>query len=211
MTARTYFEELLAALVARTEHVDNTHDADKEVLSATKLKTARTINGTSFDGTENITLPTGGTLLNELDLGENAGLVLDAALSADGKYSGIVEAGIAGATLAFGQLCYFQASDSRWELVDANVSAGYDKKLGICVLAAANDGSATKMLLMGTIRADSQFPTLTIGSAVYMSETPGAIVVAQPTTADVCIRIVGFGNTADELYFNPSNDYMVHS
>lgn len=35
--------------------VDNTADSAKKVLSATKLATARTINGVSFDGTANIT------------------------------------------------------------------------------------------------------------------------------------------------------------
>ncbi len=37
-------------------NVDNTADSAKEVLSATKLKTARTINGVPFDGTSNITI-----------------------------------------------------------------------------------------------------------------------------------------------------------
>lgn len=37
-------------------NVDNTADVNKAVLSATKLATARTINGTSFDGTANITV-----------------------------------------------------------------------------------------------------------------------------------------------------------
>ena len=36
--------------------VDNTADAAKNVLSATKLTTARTINGVSFDGTANVTV-----------------------------------------------------------------------------------------------------------------------------------------------------------
>ena len=36
--------------------VDNTTDSAKNVLSATKLTTARTINGTTFDGTANITI-----------------------------------------------------------------------------------------------------------------------------------------------------------
>ena len=39
-------------------NVDNTTDASKNVLSATKLTTARTINGVSFDGSANITIPT---------------------------------------------------------------------------------------------------------------------------------------------------------
>lgn len=37
-------------------NVDNTSDASKSVLSATKLTTARTINGVAFDGTANITV-----------------------------------------------------------------------------------------------------------------------------------------------------------
>ena len=37
-------------------NVDNTADSAKNVLSATKLTTARTINGVSFDGTANITI-----------------------------------------------------------------------------------------------------------------------------------------------------------
>lgn len=38
-------------------NVDNTADNAKAVLSASKLTTARTINGKSFDGTANITIP----------------------------------------------------------------------------------------------------------------------------------------------------------
>lgn len=38
-------------------NVDNTSDATKNVLSATKFTTARNINGQAFDGTSNITIP----------------------------------------------------------------------------------------------------------------------------------------------------------
>ena len=136
--------------------------------------------------------------------------ISNTALSPDGRYSGTTESGTAGAALAFGDLCYFNNNDSRWELVDANLSDGYDKKLGICVLAAAADGSPTTMLLNGKVRANTAFPSFTIGSPVYMGEVAGDVVVAQPSTANVCIRVVGFGNTADELYFNPSNDSVIH-
>lgn len=141
---------------------------------------------------------------------ENVGMVLAPDLSADGKFSGIVEAGVAGSALAFGELVYFNNDDSRWEKVDANLSDGYDKKLGIVVVAAEADGDSTTILLYGKIRADALFPTLTIGAPVYMSETAGEIVTAQPETADAAIRIVGFGNTANELFFCPSPDYMTH-
>jgi len=126
-----------------------------------------------------------------------------------------VVAGTAGATLAFGDLCYLDPTDSRWELADANIAAGSDGDprgiLGICVLAAAADGSATKMLLHGMVRADTAFPALTINAPAYVSETAGDIVVAQPTTADVVIRVVGFAVTADALFFNPSPDYITHT
>lgn len=144
--------------------------------------------------------------------GENTGLVLDAALSADGKYCGIVEAGTAGATLAFGDLCYLAVADSRWELTDADAEATAGPvKLGICVLAAAGDGSATTMLLWGKVRADAAFPTFTVGAPAYVSTTAGDLQVAQPSGTDDVIRMVGYGNTADELFFCPSNDYMTHT
>ena len=152
------------------------------------------------------------TWTGDKTMAENVGLVLDAALSADGKYSGIVEAGTAGAALAFGELCYLQTADSRWEKSQAAAAqiATANLKLGMCVLAAAGDGSATTMLLFGKIRADSLFPTMTIGAPAYMSAaTAGVITSTAPTgTTDFTVRKVGFANTADELFFNPSNDYV---
>lgn len=174
-------------------------------------------NGTSAfsaatAGTDFLSPGGGGTLTAAINLGENAGFELDSALSADGKYSSNdVIAGTAGATLAFGDVCYLNDTDGRWELADANLSDGYDCLLGICVLAAASDGSATKMMLQGTIRADTAFPTLTIGKPVYLSETAGDVVVTQPTTASVAIRFLGHALTADSMWFSPDNIYFTHT
>lgn len=142
-------------------------------------------------------------------LSENDPILLDAAGSADGKYSGTAIAGTAGAALAFGDICYLNNDDSRWELADANLSDGYDKLIGCCVLAAANDGDATRMLLFGNVRADANFPALTVGAPVYMSETAGKIVVASPTTSGAAVRVMGHALTADELLFNPSPTVIV--
>ena len=145
---------------------------------------------------------------------ENAALLYDPVLSADGTYNGIVRGGTAGAALAFGDLCCLDPTDSRWELADANSASGADGDsrgiLGICVLAAAGDGSATTMLLQGIVRADTAFPAMTVNAPMYVSETAGDITGTQPTTTDVVIRIVGQAITADELYFNPSPDYITH-
>lgn len=157
----------------------------------------------------------GGTMTGNLTLGENTSIALDPAGSADGKYTGITITGTAGAALAFGDLIYLDPTDSRWELADANSAASADGDargiLGICVLAAAGDGSATTILLEGIVRADTAFPALTIGAPVYVGETAGDIVVTQPTTADVVIRIVGVAITADEIFFRPDFTWITHT
>lgn len=153
----------------------------------------------------------GGTITGAINLGENAGIFYDAALSADGKYSGMCRAGTAGATLAFGDLVYLAAADSRWELTDADAaSTAGDVLIGMCVLAAASDGDATTILLQGFIRADTAFPALTIGGPAYIGTTAGDIVTTAPTGTDDVVRRVGFAWTADELYFNPSMDAPTH-
>jgi hypothetical protein len=154
----------------------------------------------------------GGTMSGNITLGENTSIALDPAGSADGKYTGITVIGTAGATVAFGDLITLDKDDSRWELVDISAAAAAtgDARgiLGMAV-SAGNDGDAITILLHGIIRADANFPALTIGAAVYASTT-GDIVVAQPSTTDYVIRIVGYALTADEIYFNPENDWITH-
>lgn len=154
----------------------------------------------------------GGTLTGNITFGENTSLDFDAALSADGKYCGLCRTGTAGATLAFGDLVYLAAADSRWELTDADAaSTSGDVLIAMCVLAAAADGDPTKLLMVGFIRADAAFPTMTISAPMYVSTTAGDIQTSQPTGTDDVIRKVGHAWTADELFFNPSNDYITHT
>jgi hypothetical protein len=200
-----------------SDYGDPTDDPNKEIVRCTARSTDtltvtrnQESSGASVKNASGKTYRMALTVTKKVmdDIQDNIALVTG---GADGTYYGVTQTGTAGATLAYGNLCYFQAADSRWELADANLSAGYDKKLGICVLAAASDGDATKMLLIGNVRADAVFPTMTIGSPMYMSETAGLITGTQPTTTDACIRVVGFANTADELYFAPSGDYITHT
>ena len=159
-------------------------------------------------------LPTaGGTMTGNVILAENASVALDPAGSADGKYTGITITATAGYTQAFGDLVYLDPTDSRWEACDANSAAGADGDsrgiVGI-VVSAGTDGTACTILLNGVIRADAKFPSFTINNPIYISETAGSVTQTQPTTTDVVIRVVGFAITADEMYFNPSNDYITH-
>ena len=166
-------------------------------VSATQTLTNKTLTAPTINA---------GTLSGIFTLSESTSIDLDPAQT-DQTWTGITRTGTAGATLAFGELCYLAASDSRWELTDADGVTTADRLLGMCVLAAAADGDPTRMLLMGNIQAASKFPTMTIGSAMYIGDdTAGTIETTIPTDADAVIRRVGYALTADELYFNPSMD-----
>ncbi len=148
-----------------------------------------------------------------IQLAENASLKLDPGLSADGKYSGVTILGTGGTTIAFGDLITLDKDDSRWEKVDISVAAAAtgDARgiLGMAV-TASEDGDDVTVLLMGNIRADANFPTLTIGAHVWASTT-GDVVVARPTTTDYVQRVIGQALSTDELFFNPSADWQIQS
>jgi hypothetical protein len=151
----------------------------------------------------------GGTMSGNITLGENTSIALDPAGSADGKYSGITVTGTGGTTIAFGDLIYLAVADSRWELADADAATTAGGVMLGMAVSTSTDGNPVTVLLQGIIRADAAFPALTIGAAVYVGETAGDIQVAIPTGADNIIRVVGFALTADEIYFNPSQDSQV--
>lgn len=190
----------------------NIHTAQQiELGHASDTTIARVSAGVvSIEGSNILTAATGlplsgGTMTGSITLAENAGIALDPAGSADGKWSGITVAGTAGYTQAFGDLVTLDKDDSRWEAVDISVAAaatGDARGILGMVVSAGTDGTACTILLHGIIRADANFPTLTIGANVYAS-TAGDIVVTQPSTTDHVIRIVGSALTADEIFFNP--------
>lgn len=180
-----------------------------ELGAATDTTLSRVSAGVVAIEGVNILTVAGGTLTGSLTLGENTSIALDPAGSADGKYSGITMTAVAGYAQTYGDLVYLSSVDSRWELADADAATTADRMLAMVVVAGGSDGAACTLLLQGNIRADAKFPALTIGSAVYVGETAGAIQVAIPTGADNIIKRVGFALTADEIYFNPSNDSQV--
>lgn len=137
-------------------------------------------------------------------------LLNDSALS-DEKWSGTTIKGTGGDTSAVGDLMYLKTADGEWYKTDGildGTDTAFALKLGVCVLATT-DGAATEILLDGVI-ASAAFPTLTIGAPVYMSDTAGDMVVAQPSTTNFAIRVLGYAVSATVLHFQPSNDYSVH-
>lgn len=144
-----------------------------------------------------------------LTFAENKGIILDAVLSVDEKWSGITETGIAGAELTVGHLVYL-ASTGKWLLAKADSATTSSGKLGLCILYASGDTQVTNVLLYGKMRS-ALFPdSLTKGAPVHISETDaGLIQVAAPTgTTDWVVRIIGYGVTAEDLFFCPDNTYV---
>ena len=50
--------------------------------------------------------------------------------------------------------------------------------------------------------------SLTIGAPVYLSTTQNTITSTQPTGSGNIVRVVGYAIAADEIYFNPSQDWI---
>ena len=160
------------------------------------------------------------TLANLLDLAvilsvalpENTSILLDAALSADGKWSGISETGTAGAALAFGEVVYLAVADSKWEKAIATAAATACGKIGIVVVAGAENAAVT-ILLYGKIRADSLFPTFTVAAPVYLSKDTAGVVTntIPPKATNHVVRILGYGNTGNELFWCPGSTYLEYA
>ena len=110
---------------------------------------------------------------------------------------------------AVGDLVYLDSS-STWQKADKGTSvATYGGFLAIALEVKAS-GNALLVALPGSFVYATGFPALTIGSPVNMDDV-GAIVVAQPTTTDHVVRIVGYAVHADKIYFNPSADYIMYT
>lgn len=203
------------AVMTHSSGIITVSTGDLRVTTAgTNTASVVTVGGTQTLTNKTLTSPaiTTATLSGAQQLAEGASIRLDQTLSADGTFTGTTIAGTAGAALAFGDLVYLAAADSRWELADADASTTAGGVLmGFCVLAAASDGDPTVILLDGNIRADTAFPALTIGAPVYASTTAGDIQVAQPSGTDDVIQVVGFALTADSVIVRISPDYITHT
>lgn len=129
----------------------------------------------------------------------------------DGDYQGTLQLGTAGEALSFGHLVYLDEFTGYWKKAGALLTTSRDRRLAMCVLSASGSGKSIKVLTFGNIRADSLFPTFGIGKPVFMSETAGLISSSKPTTSGAYHRVIGYADTADQLYFQPSGVFGVVS
>jgi hypothetical protein len=132
---------------------------------------------------------------------------------ADAVYSGITASFTAGEALEDGEVVYLKTSDSKvWKAVATATATS--RAIGMVVADASADAAVT-LLLQGFLRADTNFPTWTVGGALYTpeAETSSKNVPEQaaPASDGDFVQILGWASDANTVYFNPSNDIIEHA
>ena len=108
-----------------------------------------------------------------------------------------------GAISAFDLVCIHTTNS---EVVEADASTyATARAIGIAP-AAISDTATGTILLQGFIRNDSW--SWTPGSALYLSETAGAMTHTPPSTDGAFVQVVGVALNSDVAYFNPSMDVI---
>lgn len=112
--------------------------------------------------------------------------------------------GIAGETVAAGNVVYLKAADGRWWKADADLTATIDNvQLGIAQGAGTAGGSISGGVLLRGLDTNN---TGTAGALVYVSNTAGAL----STTTGTLARIVGqYKPSSGGLYFDPNFYYSL--
>ena len=170
-----------------------------------------------------------GTINNGASTITTTGLVTAGSISTGGSilidstpddtvYSGITASFVAGEALEDGEVVYLKAADTRvWKAVAS--AAGTSRAIGMVVADQLSAGGAVTVLLQGFLHAATNFPTWTIGGALYTPEaeynngdhTVNVPEQAAPDSDGDFVQILGWASDANTVYFNPSNDIIEHA
>ena len=113
---------------------------------------------------------------------------------------------LGGGSTTQGELCYLK-SDGEWAAADADATATSGGVL--LALALGTDPDADGMLLRGMFTLDHDPGT--IADELYVSTTAGDITGTAPSGSGDIVRVVGYclDSTNGQIWFNPSNDFIV--
>jgi len=105
-----------------------------------------------------------------------------------------------------GELCYL-TSGGAWAAADADATGTSGGVL--LALALGTDPDADGMLLRGMFTLDHDPGT--IADELYVSTTAGDITGTAPSGSGDIVRVVGYcmDSTNGQIWFNPSNDFIV--
>jgi len=116
---------------------------------------------------------------------------------------------LAGATIAQWDLVYGDSASGKWKLADADAEATSGGVQLAIAAEAKNDTQAMNVIFKGIIRNDG-WTWSGAFKPLYVSTTAGGLTETAPSGTDDVIRIVGYTLSDDCIYFNPSNDWIVH-
>lgn len=179
-----------------------------EVATQTDVARAVTPGSLSaFNGSTNISA-LGTVTTGTLDGVAVRDLAIDVTPDTDATTSGFIHSTLSAAAGLSAFECVYVDSNSRWAKTDASATATADKLLGVATVSAAASAAVSVALPNSYIRNDAW--NWTVGSAVLLSETEGALTQTAPTATDAVVRVVGYAVNADTLYFNPETG-VVHA
>lgn len=112
----------------------------------------------------------------------------------------------AGATIAQWQLVYM-GSGGEWLEADASAASTSGPVMLALAAAAGTDNNSMKVVLPGGFARNDGW-NWTVGAALYVSETTGAITETAPSTSGSIVRVIGYAMTADIVYFMPSGAWV---
>jgi len=105
--------------------------------------------------------------------------------------------------VAFGDVCYMKAADSKMWLIDADASTSMPGIAMACETLAAD--AVGDFLLLGFARDDTW--TWTVGSLIYgtvTGTTGNTLSHTAPSGAGDQVQVLGVATHADRMYFKPS-------
>jgi len=146
----------------------------------------------------------------QIDLDDDTSLEIEGGADEmdDDEYNGVTVGGLdAGEAIGQWDVVFIKNdTDPIWE-ADATAASGEYPAFGIAV-AAASDTNPVTILTQGVVRNEG-WTGQTIGGAVYLGESDGALTQTAPSDANDCVQIIGWAISDSEIYFDFSRPYQL--
>ena len=161
------------------------------------------------DGTDTLEIGLGTahgtTPVIKIDSSTNCQVMHNSAV-ADGEYSGDLAMFTAGEDLTAGEVVYFKSDGKCWKAV---ATAEATARCVAMSVATTSANAVGPFLLKGFARFNSEFPSYTVGGALFTpeAETSSKNVPEQaaPDTDGDFVQVIGFAVSADSVYFSPDS------
>ncbi len=120
--------------------------------------------------------------------------------------SGDIFSATAGENLVFGDIVYIKSDGKLWK-GDADSAGLFPAQFMSTATISAN---ASGVFLRDGFAGLASW-TWTVGGALYLSATAGAMTQTAPTATDSCTQVLGFALSATVVSFRASPDYITHT